>query len=367
MARISQLLLKFITALDAEKPPLLFNNQFRLELTPVRFHNRNASEPIRDHWELRLNLDPVAWFDKRWRDAISEMEKDEYLIVAREYVDKYRHFVEEEFPEPSLQEPIVPSRYCDYQTSCNNSSMKGHPKHAKLICDQANLQRTDGNRLCGQYFCDELIAMHWPVETCLTKRFHTGGMDLGQNFDWNTSRFIFQAKKEIVRDLVLFPMPPWHLSNKQLIQLPIFWEHAILLCRFMRDELSTRYKQKNITRDSWCVDGIALNFGRWETAGSEDKRAVDCHGHAHFLLNLAFIEQCDDTFFGTLKGRQEAPTNYYRQNVESMEKERLISYEMKQHRVIMKQLESKLDHNTKLLEEVGKNLAALSLITMSHN
>ncbi|CAF1355133.1 unnamed protein product [Didymodactylos carnosus] len=148
-------------------------------------------------------------------------------------------------------------------------------------------------------------------------------------------------------------MPPWHVSNRLLVQLPVFWETAILICRLLRTELYDRYEENKIQTDvPWSVDGIALNFGRWETAGATDTGAIECHGHAHVLLSLHFIEQCDDSFFRTLKGRQEPNQNYCRANAEQMERDRLLSAEMKQHRVEMNRLNEKMDKTERRIENV---------------
>ncbi|CAF0893697.1 unnamed protein product [Rotaria sordida] len=62
-------------------------------------------------------------------------------------------------------------------------------------------------------------------------------LETQKNFSIDQSRFIFTAKKEIIRDLVLFPMPPWHLSNRELIQLPLFWATAIIVNKMLHREL----------------------------------------------------------------------------------------------------------------------------------
>ncbi|CAF4912489.1 unnamed protein product [Rotaria socialis] len=54
---------------------------------------------------------------------------------------------------------------------------------------------------------------------------------------------------------------------------------------------------------------------------------MDCHAHAHLLLDLAFINACDDTFFSALKGRVDQPPNYLKQNTQLLHFERLQNHE----------------------------------------
>lgn len=74
--------------------------------------------------------------------------------------------------------------------------------------------------------------------------------------------------------------------------------------------LHRELKKKTLSEDAtWPVEAMAVNFRQWETAGSYDKRLIDCHAHAHILLSLTFINACDDEFFCALKGRVDEPPN----------------------------------------------------------
>ncbi len=111
-------------------------------------------------------------------------------------------------------------------------------------------------------------------------------MQTGENFTPDHSRFIFSVKKEIIRDLVMFPMPQCYLSNKQMIQLPLFWATMIFTSRMLKRQA----QQKNPgAQQTYPVDAIAINFGQWETAGSYDRRLVDCHAHAHLLTYVMIV------------------------------------------------------------------------------
>ncbi|CAF3547379.1 unnamed protein product, partial [Rotaria sp. Silwood2] len=83
---------------------------------------------------------------------------------------------------------------------------------------------------------------------------------------------------EIIRELVMFPMPPWHLSNQDLIQLPLFLATAIFTSKL----LDRQSQQKLLLEQQiWPVEAIAINIRQWETAGFYDKRFVDCNAYTN--------------------------------------------------------------------------------------
>jgi len=145
---------------------LPFNKQFRLELRPISFYNPDPNRA--NLWELRLNVDPIVWFDHHWRNV---EQRQEFLVQARAYVDKYRHFVQyEHLPDPQI-EPLGSERHCRYQTTCDKEGGKySHALHSTLIClENGSMLRDDGLQKCGQFFVNSTIAMQWSVKTCRTK------------------------------------------------------------------------------------------------------------------------------------------------------------------------------------------------------
>lgn len=71
-------------------------------------------------------------------------------------------------------------------------------------------------------------------------------------------------------------MPQWHLSNRQLVQTPLFWATAIYTGRLLNRQLQQKVPD---AQQRLVIEAIAINFGQWETAGSFDRRLVDCHAH----------------------------------------------------------------------------------------
>lgn len=45
---------------------LPFHNQFRLELRPASFYNKEVKHNL---WELKMNIDPTTWFDLKWKEC----------------------------------------------------------------------------------------------------------------------------------------------------------------------------------------------------------------------------------------------------------------------------------------------------------
>jgi len=351
LARLAEKMLDKIQTLSQETH-LPFNKQFRLELRPVSFFQ---SDPT-NLWELRLNLDPVVWFDYHWQ---KNEDRINFLHQARMYVDKYRHFVKyEHLPDPKF-EPLASERHCRYQTTCDKEGGKyAHALHSTLIClENGSMLRDDGLQKCGQFFVNTTIAMQWPIKHMFNSHSSTNDhhMDYGLNFHWQTSSFVFTSKRETVRDLVMYATPPWHITNRKLSRLPLFWSTIIYACRFLYSELCLHTNRENI---QWPVNAIALNFGKWETGGSYSTHAIDCHAHTHLLLTREFISECNENFFRPLQGRQNAPPDYFHQNAEVLERERLLSYEFRTYQQTINELKTQVD-------EIQNNMKKMMILLES--
>ena len=185
----------------------------------------------------------------------------------------------------------------------------------------------------------------------------TNHLDYGCNFHWPTSSFVFTSKRETVRDLVMYSTPPWHITNRKLSRLPLFWSTVIYACRLLHSEL----RLKTHEHVQWPVEAIALNFGKWETGGSYSTHNIDCHAHAHLLLTREFILECNETFFRPLQGRQNAPPDYLHQNAEVLERERLLSYELRFHQQTVNELKTQVND---LQTNVNKILAMLEQLVL---
>ncbi|CAF4811162.1 unnamed protein product [Rotaria socialis] len=321
----TMMLNKIKDLVDSTRLP--FHVKYRLELRPASFYDTDIQHQL---WELRMNLDPVSWFDLQWRQCGDDQEKQHTcLSKARSYIKKYRAYIPEQMPYESLQEPIRGPQYGEYPLTSTINQYPDHQKPVTIVCHaRKTRQRDNGNGECGQYIMDEHIVMQWSVKPIIQlfdwQTFHSSQMESQKRNLAKDVHFIFTANREIIRDLVIFPKPPWHLTNRQLVQQPFFWATAILTIRMLHRQLEEKLL---VQQEIWPVEAVAINFGQWETAGSYDKRLMNCHAHAHLLLDLAFINACDDTFFSALKGRVDQPPNYLKQNTQLLHFERLQNHE----------------------------------------
>ncbi|CAF5003168.1 unnamed protein product, partial [Rotaria sp. Silwood1] len=259
---------------------------------------------------------------------------------ARSYITKYRSFIPEQLPHESLQQPIKGPQYCEYPLSCRKDRFPDHSKHATIVCDVITItQRDDGNYECGQYIMDEYIVMQWPIKPIIElfekQTSNSSQLEIQKDYLAQEFHFIFTAKKETIRDLVLFPKPPLHLTNRQLVQLPFFWATAILTSKMLHHQL----QQKTLSEQKiWPVEAIAINFGQWETAGFYDKRLIDC--------------------------RVDEPPNYLKQNARLLHFDRLHNHEFNSQQMDdfsnrLTNVENDLQGVKTDLEDVKTNLQGL--------
>jgi hypothetical protein len=136
-----------------------FDQKFRLEFRPVSFYNSAAEALHNNHWELRMNLDPIAWFDWKWSDASPSYDgQREFLVIARDYVDKYKNFVHDEFLDAPKHKPLS-----------TNHGTSNQPSSALLSCDEHVMGRQQHGGRCGHYISGENVAMEWPI--CSGQRY----------------------------------------------------------------------------------------------------------------------------------------------------------------------------------------------------
>ncbi|CAF3484825.1 unnamed protein product [Rotaria socialis] len=126
----------------AHDTDLPFNAKFRVQLRPASFYNKDKDIQYQ-LWELRMNVDPVSWFDLQWRQC-EDNEEYQHKCLAKK----------------------------------KNSICADHPKHSTIVCrTKAKRQRDDDIRPYGQYLIEEfivstfeifsfLITSHAAVERC---------------------------------------------------------------------------------------------------------------------------------------------------------------------------------------------------------
>jgi len=152
-------------------------------------------------------------------------------------------------------------------------------------------------------------------------------LDAWVNPIYKSTGYYLRAIPEDSRDLVICPVQ--HTTNTVLACSEPFWKCVILtLAGFV-----TLAQPPQPSPGTIC-EGIALNFGIWETENAREvskgvvQFAVDCHGHAHILLSpngFAELERIPD--FKCLRGRFRHPDSHLRNDCSDLQTERLLADE----------------------------------------
>ena len=177
-----------------------------------------------------------------------------------------------------------------------------------------------------------------------------------------TPQFIYQVRPEQAREILIFPRPPLHWTNKEMVSFEPFWR----ACKLFFDHLST------VTHSTNPVETFAFNFARWETRLSIDPSADDCHGHCHAIVKRPVVDALPEDAaaaqmeLGPLCRRNGEPTDYRANNADALELHRILPQRSQQQGLAMKKLQTKVDNlETKvdnLETKVDSMLASLNKI-----
>lgn len=77
----TQMLNKIKALVDSTGLP--FNLKYRLELRPASFYNHDIQHQL---WELRMNLDPVSWFDFQWHQCGDNEDKQHSCLAKVDFL-----------------------------------------------------------------------------------------------------------------------------------------------------------------------------------------------------------------------------------------------------------------------------------------
>ena len=151
---------------------------------------------------------------------------------------------------------------------------------------------------------------------------------------YDKAGFYLRARPEDSRDLVICPVQ--HTTNTALARSAPFWKCVIqTLTGFVTLARQPQQPQQpqQPSSNTLC-DGIALNFGIWETENAKEvskgvvQFATDCHGHAHILLSptgFTLLERHPQ--FKGLYGRFRHPDLHLREDCDDLQKDRLLTAE----------------------------------------
>jgi hypothetical protein len=182
----------------------------------------------------------------------------------------------------------------------------------------------------------------------------------------SNEKYVVMLRSEPFRELLLIPRPDnktnnsnnyGHYTNETLVQQETFWE----------DLLSKR--------QSLNFHSIAINYGAWETAQSQNKYEQECHAHVHLYFtsdtwNGVKEKLTDSDILLEFNARDYPKPNYLPKDCAELEEKRLRSAEhllmlkviynlkgnIKENNALMLKAISNLNDNIK---ENNKNIKAL--------
>ena len=353
------LLLQRLDTLTEDRAYSLLSEKYRLELLPaVRlpdaqgFSGSPSYEIDWTNWELRLRFSPVAWFHgiakpsaynlrtsntgsqvnwisaamdhaRRWTQHVRDVENS----VPTSMVTRSDTCQPEYFPHSSekcfeqLSRKDASSRPCEFSINGANSlTSHSEPLHHILV----------------QSITDEVMDGHVHNST-------SGPLDRRP-----VPPYQLAVRSEATRDLIL--APELHSTNRMMAVSRDFWWRCVLTCRRLAQEWE--YEDPAVESP---VCGIALNFGKWETAQGNDPLAKDCHAHAHLFLTPEAYDRNKRLEYkhAPLKGRYHAYEDYLLMDCKELEQDVLLSWDSQQLREKVVRIESKLDS---VLEGITKLL-----------
>jgi len=286
-----------------------FKTKFRLELNAIK----NS-----DFYQLRIKLDSVSWFDS----LVNQISEVNAVQVARKFVTESRNKLRDLPPvDPSHDLMVQPREYCALYpcTYINTRNGCNKPAHSIMShCSQLMKRADGGSRQCNFFLYDEFtVRPGGHISTDVSKI-----LAFSKNFNLGNRR-------EPIRDLLL--VPKYHKTNDQLVTDSDMWNTIALIIRLFEAVIRTSIQNLPTTANT-VLEGVAVNFGRWETAQSMDdsQYALDCHGHIHLLLTRLAVDVLvkDDGFSG-LRGRVQHPDTNLELDCREMENLRLLGAENK--------------------------------------
>ena len=125
------------------------------------------------------------------------------------------------------------------------------------------------------------------------------------------------VKRDPVRQILLSPKK--HVPNYVLMKDVNTWNTIEIV-------FTTLSKKIN----ACALEGIAVNFGKWETASAKDESeyALDCHGHFHMHLSRIAVNTLSDIDgWEPIRGRVKHQENYLEKDIHELEVRRLMPLE----------------------------------------
>eukprot|EP00731_Ephydatia_muelleri_P006195 Em0003g443a len=259
--------------------------KYRLEVLP--------SIDESSKWKLRVKLDSVAWFDY-WKLLVNEKD---LAIKAREYVKAAQNKLDNLPPVDYCEHELVESRRYCFIVDCKFGSWCKNGHHVAMgLCGQP-IERADGSKPKCTFGIIYEFAITAP--------------------DFSFPEFNVSVKRDPARQIMLSPKK--HVPNYVLMTDVNTW-----------NTIETVYTTLSKKINAFALEGIAVNFGKWETASAKDESeyALDCHGHFYMHLSRVAVNTLSDIDgWKSIHGRVKHPENYLDKDIHELEVRRLIPLE----------------------------------------
>lgn len=369
-----RVLLDSLDQLVIDKNHSLLSEKYRVELLPKVIlpstDTCSTSSPTYRldwlNWQLRLRFSPVAWFhgvakpsafqsrEKSSAGSSPNTAMEQAMAEARTWTQRVRE-VENTVPlwmttQEDTEQPEWTSRPPE---KCNAllSRKDASERECKFNVNSSHSLASQNEEL-------EAVLMRGVTDEVLAS--HRYNADAEPHEFKPVPPYLLEVRPEATRDLIL--APELHSTNRKMATSPDFWWRCVETCRTLARQWGYPAAPGSSAEDGFPVCGIALNFGKWETAEATDPLAKDCHAHAHIFLTPGAYrrnkEAGDGYLHRPLKGRYHAFEDYLLQDCKELEQDVLLSWDSKDHRSRVVETERKLTEITELLRGQQEQLQA---------
>lgn len=210
-------------------------------------------------WHLQIRVDVQSWFEYELK------LKQNAATIAKTYIS--------ELEERLRREPI---KTLDIRYHVDTDEFKSE----EFICE---------TQQCGQYLNSYLRIPEL------------------ENSSNQKPLFAIQARKKLVRDLLIFTFPKTvrHYDNLTIAELVCFWEEVFRLINKLENDCSI-----------FPVGSfISLNYGTYESGKSSK-----CHAHAHVSLSLEAMDALEKRYSPLIGARSNAHWRYWNNDIRNLSK-----------------------------------------------
>ena len=140
----------------------------------------------------------------------------------------------------------------------------------------------------------------------------------------STAGCVLANLHEPIRDVLLAPSSE-HCDNRTFVTRKKTWEAVCAITDSLQHHADEAMEVP-------AVEGVAVNFGKWETSNAWDSEAIyafECHAHLHMLLSRPTVDRLAKLGAKGLVGRINHPSDHTEKDCRDLEAFRLLAAETK--------------------------------------